>query len=430
MGVILATLYQLLCTQQQGITSMVVAQARVPTHLGVHSWAAKVSMTQLFAQVILGLGSLSGLSPVSANASLSMQTSQTAAPTEQVQYTAIPPEGSTMVSTSLFPGKQVRRDSLAAWSIYLGNDTDSGISGIDPSTPVKAPGSRCQPLASTPKPKPKLLVTAQQQRNELAALQQGAPHAAHTKTVPHRTSRAHALGMELPGSGTARGPRPSGNSSFVNVDEHTEYTTTALTRRDALHWPISDNDDIVSIHDDQPSDEEMVSMTSHPEQHTKDSSADSAAEGSNHHTDSQMESDNAWDSDHGLDPGTDHSSGSDDNSRSQSSSSDDNGGDFADMFRGKSKHSHTPRNSDVGHIPSSQRGWSHSHTPMSGAGPEKPRTRNGTTLRLWITCPIRINRIGKRRSLNRRRLPPKAIPGEVTPGNVPMTGQPIDLGRS
>ena len=38
-GVFLATLYQLICTQQQGIISMVVAQARVPVHLGVHSWA-------------------------------------------------------------------------------------------------------------------------------------------------------------------------------------------------------------------------------------------------------------------------------------------------------------------------------------------------------------------------------------------------------
>ena len=38
-GVFLAALYQLMCTQQQGITSMVVAQAGVPVHLRVHSWA-------------------------------------------------------------------------------------------------------------------------------------------------------------------------------------------------------------------------------------------------------------------------------------------------------------------------------------------------------------------------------------------------------
>ena len=169
-GVFLAALYQLMCMQQQGITSMVVAQAGVPIHLGVHSWAAQVSMTQLFTQVILGLGSLSGLSPTSANASLGMQTSQLAVPTEQVQYTAILPDGSTMVLASLLPGKQVRSNGSATRPIYLGNDTDSRISGIDPSTPVKVLGGKCQLLASTLKPKPRLLVTAQQQRNELVAM--------------------------------------------------------------------------------------------------------------------------------------------------------------------------------------------------------------------------------------------------------------------
>ena len=64
-GVFLAALYQLMCTQQQGITSMVVAQARVPVHLGVHSWAMQASMTRLFAQVIPGLGSFSGSAPAS-----------------------------------------------------------------------------------------------------------------------------------------------------------------------------------------------------------------------------------------------------------------------------------------------------------------------------------------------------------------------------
>ena len=95
-GVFLAALYQLMCMQQRGITSMVVAQARVPVHLGVHSWAIQASMTRLFAQVIPGLGSLSGLSPTNTNTSIGTQMSQPAVPTEQVQYIAIPPEGSTM----------------------------------------------------------------------------------------------------------------------------------------------------------------------------------------------------------------------------------------------------------------------------------------------------------------------------------------------
>ena len=127
-GVFLVALYQLMCTQQQGITSMVVVQARVSIHLGVNSWAAQASMTWLFAQVIQGLGSLSGLSPACANASLGMQMSQPTVPTEQVKYTAIPPDGSTMVLASLFPGKQVRSDGSAAQPIYLGNDPM--ISGV------------------------------------------------------------------------------------------------------------------------------------------------------------------------------------------------------------------------------------------------------------------------------------------------------------
>ena len=68
-------------------------------------------MTRLFAQVIPGLASLSGLSPVTT--SIDTQTSQPAAPMEQVQYTAIPLEGSTIVSTGLFPGKQVRCNGMA-----------------------------------------------------------------------------------------------------------------------------------------------------------------------------------------------------------------------------------------------------------------------------------------------------------------------------
>ena len=166
-GVFLAALYQLICTQQQGITSIVVAQAGVPVHLGVNNWATTASMTQLFAQVILGLGSLHR---------------STTAP-EQIEYMPIPPKGSTMFPTSSFPGEQVQVEGTATRPIYLGNETDSGISLMGRSTPVKTPvkgsSGHCQPLTSTPKPKPKLLVVAQQHRDELAAKQQGAPHGAH-----------------------------------------------------------------------------------------------------------------------------------------------------------------------------------------------------------------------------------------------------------
>ena len=149
--------------------------------------------------------------------------------------------------------------------------------------------------------------------------------------------------MQLPTWRPAVDPVPSGNSSFVSVDEHTEFTTATLTQRDAPHQPISNDDDIVSIHDKPQFDEEMASVVGHPEQHTEDSSADSTAEGSNHPSDSEMESDYDQESHHHSDPGSESSSGSDDNSGSESGSSDDDGGDFTDMFKGKLRHSNTPK---------------------------------------------------------------------------------------
>ena len=116
------------------------------------------SMTRLFAQVIPGLGSLHGCTTVP----------------KQIEYMPIAPKGSTMVSTSLFPGEQVRDKGTATRPIYLGNKTDSGVSSMGWSTPVKTPvkgsGSHRQPLTSIPKLKPKLLVVAQHQ-DELAAKQ-------------------------------------------------------------------------------------------------------------------------------------------------------------------------------------------------------------------------------------------------------------------
>ena len=137
-GVCLAALYQLICTQQQGITSMVVTQAGVPVHLGINNWATMASMTRLFAQAIPGLGSLHRC---------------TAMP-RQIEYTPIAPDGSTMVLTSLFPGEHIQDAGTATCPIYLGNETDSWMSSMGRSTPVKTPvkgsGSHCQPLTSTP----------------------------------------------------------------------------------------------------------------------------------------------------------------------------------------------------------------------------------------------------------------------------------------
>ena len=202
-GVFLAALYHLICTEQQGIASMVVTQAGVPLHLGVHTWAAMASMTQLFTQVIPGLGSLHRHTPATI-------TRSTAVP-EKIEYMPLPQEGSTMVPARLFPRKQVCRDGMATHPFYLGNDTDSGISSIIHSilvkTPVKTLGSQCQPFASTPKTKPKLLVMAQQKRSELVALKQGAPHGAHVQPFVHQVSRACPFGSELHNWKPAADPR-------------------------------------------------------------------------------------------------------------------------------------------------------------------------------------------------------------------------------
>ena len=275
-GVFLAALYQLICTQQQGITSMVVAQAGVPVHLGVTNWATTASMTQLFAQVIPGLGSLHGFTAV----------------LEQIKYTPIAPKGCLMVPTLLFPGEQVWEEGTATRPIYLGNETDSGISSMGQSTlaktPVKGSGSHHQPLTSTPKLKLKLLVMAQQHWDELAAKQRGAPHGAHIWPTVQQAARTRPPGPELHSRMQSANPGRTGTSSFVSIEEHSEFTTATLMRRDAPHR-VDPDEDIVSIRDS--SDVEMVS-THEYDRETENSSPDSGAEDGHHPSDgSDMESD-------------------------------------------------------------------------------------------------------------------------------------------
>ena len=159
-------------------------QARVPVHLGIHNWATQVVLTWLFAQVILGLGSLTQASPVTQPVGTRnvLQPSQ-AAPADTTVYTPIPPDRCIMVTAGLYPGGQTDGHSSSSHPIFLGNDTDSGISSVEHLTPVKALGTGCQTqhLTSIPKLKPKLLTVAWQQTNELVAMRQGAPHGAHMK---------------------------------------------------------------------------------------------------------------------------------------------------------------------------------------------------------------------------------------------------------
>ena len=83
-----------------------------------------------------------------------------------------------MVPARLYPGNQNDSCGSANCPIFLSNDTDSGISLVEQSTPVKVLGAKCQlqHLTSTPKLKLKLLVAAQQHINKLVAKRQGAPH--------------------------------------------------------------------------------------------------------------------------------------------------------------------------------------------------------------------------------------------------------------
>ena len=55
--VFLNVVYQLLCTQYQAITTMVVAQTSPPVRSGMHNWATQASLTWLLTQVIPALGS-------------------------------------------------------------------------------------------------------------------------------------------------------------------------------------------------------------------------------------------------------------------------------------------------------------------------------------------------------------------------------------
>ena len=152
-------------------------------------------------------------------------------------------------------------------------------------------------------------------------------------------TRTRPLGPELHSQKQITKPGRTGNSSFVSIEEHSEFTMVTLMRRDAPHR-IDPNKDIVSI-----CDIEMMS-THEYDRETEDSLPDSDAEGSHHPSDgSNMESNQIQgsschsnsNSEQGSGPGSaqgsDADSGSDNGGDPESS--DDNGGDFSDLFMAK-----------------------------------------------------------------------------------------------
>ena len=137
------------------------------------NWATQASLTRLFTQVILALGSLEHSKP----ATPSSGTQIVQQPQEEgitwansantTVYTPIPPDWCVMVPKGQYSSSTVRGSS--SLPIYLGNETDSGISSVSHSTPVKSMGVKRQHLTSTPKSQLKLISAAQQQTAKLSA---------------------------------------------------------------------------------------------------------------------------------------------------------------------------------------------------------------------------------------------------------------------
>ena len=267
-------------------------------------------------------------------------------------YTPIPPDGCVMIPKIQYPTSQTDICGSANHPIFLSNDTDSGISSFGHLTLDKATGTSCQVqhLTSTPKSKPKLLSAAQHQTTELAAKRQGAPHGAHMKSDHSGTAQANSWGTELQGWHPSIGIREgSMDSSIVSLDNHSQFTTKHLIERDGPSRNrsiISGGNDIESIHDS--SNAEMISNPGLPEQHSKDSSPDSAPEdgedldmistkypGFGHHSESS--------SDPECDPRSNVCSGAKSSSEnsSNSSTSDRDGYDLGNMFLPKKK-AHKP----------------------------------------------------------------------------------------
>ena len=160
----LAAVHQLLCSQYQALTTMVATQTGPPVHFGMYSWGAQASLTRSFTQVIPALGSLEHT--MLANPSSSARPtpppqegrSARAVSADMTVYTPIPPPGSVNVPVSEFPSGTTQGSANLPICVG-GNKTDSGISSMSHSTPVKPRGPD-QHLTSTPKTQPKLMQAA------------------------------------------------------------------------------------------------------------------------------------------------------------------------------------------------------------------------------------------------------------------------------
>ena len=212
-----------------------------------------------------------------------------------------------------------------------GNETDSGISSVSHSTPVK-PRGLDQHLTSTPKTQPKLMQAAHRLTAELSAKQQGAPHGAHIQD--HEGSARKGQGAGFRGCQAPSNIRNASlDSSVVSLDDHTQLSTKLLMERDdptRNRGTFSGGEDILSVNDS--SYIEMTSIVDVPAHPSGDSTPVTGSEdegetpandpGSGGHPDSNQESDSG---------NEDSPSGSDGGSSLDSPGSDDDD-EFGDMF--------------------------------------------------------------------------------------------------
>ena len=348
-------------------------------------WATQASLTRLLTQVVPALGFLEPSKPVfpSGSTRIAPQHQEEgvtwAASADMTVYTPIPPDGCVMVPKGQYPSSTVRGSSSLL--IYLGNETDSGISLVGHSIPVKSSGAKRQHLTSTPKSQPKLISVTRQQMAELSAKRQGAPHGAHVKHDRGGSARVNSWGDKLRGwSTTCPNWAGSFNSSIVSIDDHTQLTTKHLMERDDPTWncsAFSGGEEVMLVHDS--SNIEMVPNVDPLECHSKDSAPDSASDGehsvndpgSGDHADSNPESNSgSSDSDSKPDGGSSSDSqGSDDSDR----------GDFSDMFSTRKTHKPTTKKQESWAQSSScsrsrkteSQKWAHTPSPENGPHPDK-----------------------------------------------------------
>ena len=204
--------------------------------------------------------------------------------------------------------------------------------------------ARAGPQCQMSTPKPKLMVTAQYHVKELSTKIQRVPHGAYVRMTGGGSSQVTAWGSRLPRWSVDGAPSGSRSSSVISLDDHEDFTTTELMRRDQPsedHAGDSGDIEIMEI-GDAPSDDadkDMGSTGGEAREHTQDSSQSSsdsgAGSGSGSDSGSDSDHDSNRSSDHGSHPGSNSGSDSD----SGSSSSDEGNKHkvarlpaFADMF--------------------------------------------------------------------------------------------------